>query len=82
MYFLAIFSKKGTRGERLTDRKRRTKGDRVVLIAGIIAVVVLCICAELETGDPLIPLKLVAMYLIGLMCGVKGLARFLPLPSH
>jgi len=65
----------------MTAKGRSVRGDRLVLIVGIIVIAILCIVAEYETREPLLPLKLVAMYMIGLLCGVKGLARFIPLPS-
>jgi hypothetical protein len=52
-------------------RRHRARIHPAVAIAAILGVVILCVSAEIHARDPLVPLKLAAMALIGLIAGVK-----------
>ncbi|MEM2618898.1 MAG: hypothetical protein QW356_05385 [Candidatus Hadarchaeales archaeon] len=49
----------------------------LVAVVAIVAITLLCLSAEQHSGEPLVSLKIFAVSVIGLICGIK-LRHILP----
>lgn len=59
------------------QQRSRYRMHPLVAVVAIVAITLLCLSAEQHSGEPLVSLKIFAVSVIGLICGIK-LRHILP----